>query len=115
MCGGPIIFLRLVTAALPAAFVLVAGSAFGQPSEPASEIPAATPRDEQIDKIRERERTGIDPDVATGTIGTTGRGSASGAADSAPAKGGHGTGEDAMSEPSGPASAERRPGTATAQ
>lgn len=108
--------LRLVTAALIAAFFLIAGFAHGQPREPTKEsAPAASSHDEQIDRIRERERTGADPNVATGSFGTTGRGSASGAADSAPADRHRDAGNENVSEPTGPASAERRPGTAVGQ
>ncbi len=106
--------LRLVAAALVAAFFLIAGFALGQTSDPA-QPPAASSRDEQIDRIRERERTGSDSNMATGTFGTTERGSASGAADSPPAEIGRGTGDETMSEPAGPGSAERRPGTAVGQ
>jgi hypothetical protein len=66
--------------------------------------------------VRTRLRYGADNDAATGTLGATGRGAASGAADSAPAEGRRSPGgEETMSEPSGPGSAERRPGTAVGQ
>lgn len=108
--------LRLVMAALVATFFLGAGFALGQPRDPAKDnAPAASSREEQIDQIRERERTGIDPNVATGTFGTTGRGAASGAADSAPAESRRDPGNDTMSEPAGPATSDRRPGTAVGQ
>jgi hypothetical protein len=63
-----------------------------------------------------RQQPGSDADAATGTFGTTARGSAAGAADSRPAEGRRAPGGDeTMSEPSGPGSAERRPGTAVTQ
>jgi len=107
--------LRLVTAALVAAFFLIAGFALGQTREPAVQTPPSPAEEEQIDRIRERERTGVDANVATGTFGTTERGSAAGAADSPPAENRRGAGGGTVSEPTGPGSAERRPGTAVAQ
>lgn len=63
-----------------------------------------------------RQRPGSDAGTATGTFGATGRGTASGAADSRPAEGRRAPGgEETMSEPGGPGSAERRPGTAVTQ
>jgi hypothetical protein len=107
--------LRLVTAALVGMLFLLAGFALGQTGDPPRRTPEASSQQEQIERIRERERTGVDANVATGTFGTTERGSASGAADSAPAENRRGAGDETMSEPAGPASADRRPGTAVGQ
>ena len=81
--------LRLFTAAIVATFFLMAGLALGQPLDVIRGIavPPQGHQDTDQDRIRERERTGTDPNVATGTPGTTNRGSASGAADSAPSRG----------------------------
>lgn len=112
--------LRLLTAAVVAMFFGLAGLVLGQPRDtnPATDNPAVGDpgRSEAFDRIRERERTGADPNVATGTFGTTNRGTASGAADSPPAEQGRRSpAPETMSEPTGPASAERRPGTAVTQ
>ena len=73
--------------------------------------PLPSPRTDGI-----RQRPGSDVDSATGTFGETGRGTASGAADSRPAEGRKAPGgEETMSEPTGPGSAERRPGSAVTQ
>lgn len=114
MDSGAVMALRLAAAALVVGPFLATGFALGQTSEPAPP-PAASFPDDQIDRIRERERTGVDSNVATGTFGTTERGSASGAADGPPAEARGGTGGETMSEPTGPGSAERRPGTAVGQ
>lgn len=93
----------------PAPFAL--GQAPSGTTEPDSQL-----RSEQIERILERERTGTDANVASGTFGTTDRGDAATSADSPPSDGPHGAvGHETQSEPSGPASAERRPGTSTAQ
>lgn len=107
--------LRLISAAAGLILFAIPGFALGQSSS-STTAPESKDRSEQIDRILERERTGSDANMATGTFGTTDRGSASGAADSAPAEGAHGkSGHETQSEPSGPASAERRPGTGTTQ
>jgi hypothetical protein len=108
--------LRLFTAAVVACLFILAGLAVGQ-TPPAADRAVGDPaRSEDIDRIRQRERTGSDANTATGSFGATGRGSASGAADSAPAEGRRSPGgHETMSEPSGPGSAERRPGTAVGQ
>lgn len=73
--------------------------------------PLPSPRTDGI-----RQRPGSDADTATGTFGATNRGTASGSADSRPAEGRRAPrGEETMSEPSGPGSAERRPGSAVTQ
>jgi len=73
--------------------------------------PLPSPRTDGI-----RQRPGSETDTATGTFGETGRGTAAGAADSRPAEGRRAPGgEETMSEPTGPGSAERRPGTAVTQ
>jgi hypothetical protein len=106
--------LRLFTAAIVATFFLIAGLALSQPLD--RNRGADDPSQEEIDRIRERERTGTDPNMATGTFGTTRRGSASGAADSPPAESpDRSPAPETMSEPAGPGSAERRPGTAVTQ
>ncbi len=110
--------LRLFTAAIVATFFLMAGLALGQPLDAIRGIAEPPQSDQKTDqnRIRERERTGNDPNLATGTLGTTSRGSASGAADSPPAEGARSpAGSDTMAEPTGPGSAERRPGTAVTQ
>jgi hypothetical protein len=110
--------LRLATATVIACLFMLAGLAVGQtPPAPAGERAVGDPpRPEDVDRIRARERTGIDSDMATGTFGVTGRGAAAGAADSRPAEGRRSPGgEETMSEPSGPGSAQRRPGTAVGQ
>jgi hypothetical protein len=106
--------LRLVATAIVATFFLVAGFALGQTRDAPGPSGSAT-QEEQVDRIRARERTGVDANVATGTFGTTERGSASGSADSPPAENRSRFGDETMSEPTGPGSAERRPGTAVGQ
>jgi hypothetical protein len=95
------------------------GLAFGQtppPPAPDRAVGDPLPNPSVEERIRQRERTGNDADMATGTFGTTGRGAAAGAADSRPAEGRRAPGgEETMSEPTGPGSAERRPGTAVTQ
>ena len=107
--------LRFLTAAIVATFFLIAGFALGQPSAPNRGV-SEPPSQEEIDRIRERERTGADPNMATGTFGTTSRGTASGAADSSPTESpGRLSAPETMSEPTGPGSAERQPGAAVTQ
>jgi hypothetical protein len=108
--------LRLFTAAAIASLFLIAGFALGQPLDVIRGIsdPPQSEETEQ-DRIRERERTGHDPNMATGSFATTNRGSASGAADSPPAEAAKDPVGNTMAEPTGPGSAERRPGTAVTQ
>jgi hypothetical protein len=112
--------LRLATAAVLACLVMLAGLVIGQTlpnPPPAPERAVGDPqKPSDTNRIRHRERTGNDANVATGTFGTTGRGTASGAADSKPAEGRRSpSGEETMSDPAGPGSADRRPGTAVTQ
>ena len=114
--------LRLATAAVVACFFLIAGWAIGQTPPPATPPPPADRAvgdpvpGRDLDGTRTRMRYGADSDIATGSFGATGRGSAAGAADSAPAEGRRSpAGEETVSEPTGPGSAERRPGTAVGQ
>jgi hypothetical protein len=112
--------LRLATAAVIACLCMLAGLVVGQTlpgPAPVQERAVGDPqKPSDTDRIRQRERTGSDANMATGTFGTTGRGTASGAADSKPAEGRRSpVGEETMSEPSGPGSADRRPGTAVTQ
>ena len=109
--------LRLMTAAVVACLFILAGLAVGQTPPPSSNRKVEDPpRSEDVERMRQRERTGTDANMATGSFGATGRGSASGAADSAPAEGRRSpAGNETMAEPGGPGSAERRPGTAVGQ
>ena len=108
--------LRLFTAAVVASLFLMAGLALGQPLDVIRGIGEPPPsQDSDQDRIRQRERTGSDPNMATGTFGSTNRGSASGAADSPPAEAAKDPVGNTMAEPTGPGSAERRPGTAVTQ
>lgn len=95
------------------------GLALGEtppPPAPDRAVGDPLPNPSVEEHVRQRERTGNDADMATGTFGTTGRGAAAGAADGRPAEGRRAPGgEETMSEPAGPASAERRPGTAVTQ
>ncbi|HEX2115627.1 MAG TPA: hypothetical protein VHM01_14570 [Alphaproteobacteria bacterium] len=112
--------LRFATATVVACLFLIAGWAIAQTPPPA--IPPADRAvgdpvpSRDLDGTRTRLRYGTDSDSASGTFGATGRGAAAGAADSAPAEGRRSPGgEETMSEPTGPGSAERRPGTAVGQ
>jgi hypothetical protein len=108
--------LRLVTAMIVASFFLIAGVALGQPLDAVRGITEPPQSQEtERDRTRERERTVTDPSPATGSFGSTNRGSASGAADSPPAERARNPGGDTMAEPTGPGSAEHRPGTAVTQ
>lgn len=110
--------LRLTSAAIVGFLFLLMGLALGQtpapgPDRTAPGVTLSDP-DQTRERIQQRERTGTDPNVAFGTFGSTGRGAAHGPADSAPAPS-LGDSRDTAAEPSGPGSAERRPGAATAQ
>lgn len=112
--------LRLATAAVVALLFMIAGLVVGQtlpnPTQAAPGTAVGDPAKPGADRVRPPPRAGSDAETATGTFGTTGRGSASGAADSKPAEGRHSAnGEETMSDPSGPGSADRRPGTAVTQ
>jgi hypothetical protein len=110
--------LRLFTAAIVACFFLIAGLALGQTADGIRGL-AEPPQDRlgiDSDRSNQRPQRSEGADTATGSHGTTNRGSASGSADGPPADRARGTGkDDAMAEPTGPGSAERRPGTAVTQ
>jgi hypothetical protein len=114
---GAIMSLRLAIAAFIGLLFMAAGLAVGQTPAPAPERAVGDPVAGKDTAPRQRERSGAaDADMATGTFGGTGRGAAAGAADSKPAEGRRSPGGDeTMSEPTGPGSAERRPGTAVPQ
>jgi hypothetical protein len=109
--------LRLATAAVVALLFMIAGLVVGQTLPDPPPAPQRAVGDPpKPATVQQRERTGSDANIATGTFGTTGHGTASGAADSKPAEGRRSpAGEETMSEPSGPGSADRRPGTAVTQ
>jgi hypothetical protein len=110
--------LRLLATAIVAGLFLIAGIALGQPADGIRGL-NGPPQDRLgLDggQTHERPQRSEGADTATGSHGTTSRGSASGAADSPPADRARDAGlDDSMAEPTGPGSAERRPGTAVTQ
>lgn len=106
--------LRCATVAFAASLLMPASLAAQTPPQPAPGRAVGDPLPSaRTDGIRQRPG---DADTASGTFGETSRGTAAGPADSRPAEGRRSPGgEETMSEPAGPGSAERRPGTAVTQ